>query len=67
MPASAIRFTQCDIDSRAIFQHGEAGETKALDYSPSIYQTLDGLWRGHVKPEDLPPLESCYAMVNFGA
>ena len=35
----------------------EAGQSKPLDDRHSNYHTLDQLWRGCVKPEDLPALE----------
>jgi hypothetical protein len=57
LPVSAIRFTHDTVDGRAIFLHDEAGQSKPLDDRHSIYQTLDQLWRGCVKPEDLPALE----------
>ena len=37
--------------------HDEHGHDKQLGDRISIYQTLDELWRGRVKPEDMPPLE----------
>ena len=36
----------------------EAGQSKPLDDRHSNYHTLDQLWRGCVKPEDLPALEN---------
>jgi hypothetical protein len=57
LQVSAIRFTHDTIDGRAIFMHDESGHKKHVDDRTSIYQTLDELWRGRVKPGDLPPLE----------
>ena len=57
LPVSAIRFTHDTIDGRATFMHDENGQDKHVGDRTSIYQTLDELWRGRVKPEDLPPLE----------
>ena len=40
-----------------VFRHDEETQCKPLNDRPSIYYTLDELWRKRSKLEDLPPLE----------